>query len=89
MRLGDWDISKEKDCDDSYYADPLYNDCADAFKDAKAKMILKHKESDIALVQLNEKVTNTKHIIPICLDKYNLQSFSNNELVSVGKITLI
>lgn len=68
VRLGEWDISSEKDCQ--------HQICSDAILDIEIKEIILHDdyvpdsvshEHDIALILLEQSVKFTKWIKPICL----------------------
>uniref|UniRef100_A0A8D8F8B6 limulus clotting factor C n=2 Tax=Culex pipiens TaxID=7175 RepID=A0A8D8F8B6_CULPI len=67
IRLGEWDLLSEEDCDD-------VKDCNDPPLDVGVEKIISHEnftmatvESDIALIKLNESVTFTEFISPLCL----------------------
>lgn len=67
MRLGEWDLNTEKDCQFEIY-------CSDPVLDVPVAQIIPHetylpksKENDIALIRLSTSVKYTKWINPICL----------------------
>lgn len=72
VRLGDYDTSKEEDCD---YSDPEDPDCAEPVQDVRIKSYVAHPNfdrekvlHDIGLVQLEQAANfNHRNIKPICL----------------------
>lgn len=72
VRLGEWDISATRDCDEDY--------CADAVVDIRVSERIGHEsydsstrnhEHDIALLRLERDVEFTDFIRPICLPVFN------------------
>lgn len=72
VRLGEWDITRQTDCDDSQGQ----LDCSDPPVDIPVKDIIPHESynpavrhnfNDIALLRLSRKVRYTDYIKPVCL----------------------
>lgn len=72
MRLGEWDLTREIDCQ--------HRICADGVVDVPVKQIFIHEgyetnsveyEHDIALIQLSHSIKLTQWIKPICLPTTN------------------
>lgn len=68
MRLGEWDLNKDVDCDNDL--------CSDNVLDVPIKRLIPHEqykplstkqEHDIALIRLAKTVAFTRWIRPICL----------------------
>ena len=91
VRLGEWQVSTERDCDTSTYT---YN-CSDPHRDFVVEKTFPHENynpqsgnqhNDIALLRLSEKIINfTDFIRPICLtiDKSLRNIDLSNELMYV------
>lgn len=67
VRLGEWDLTKEQDCEHEY--------CADAPVDMGIEKIIVHEDyannkshyNDIALIRFNRSVDMSDYISPVCL----------------------
>lgn len=71
VRLGDWDIKTNPDCDTSFISDEI---CNDPYVDIPVEETILHADfnetaalNDIALLRLSKYVKYTKFIKPICL----------------------
>ena len=68
MRLGEWDLSNDNDCDDGECSDPVLNipiieRIPHEDYDPNSKALV----NDIALLRLEKSITFTDYIKPICL----------------------
>lgn len=75
VRLGEWNLLTNPDCDDSFVNEQV---CNNAFIDAGIEQIIVHEKfvpqsfnqlNDIALIRLSLKVAFTEFIKPICLQE--------------------
>lgn len=73
MRLGEWDLTTEQDCDDSFINEKV---CSDGAFDVEIIEKIPHPDydpfgnnqhNDIALLRLNQKVQFNDFVKPICL----------------------
>ena len=73
VRLGEWDTSSDEDCDDSYINEHV---CAPPPIDIRIEKLIPHENynvditdqhNDIALLRLQQTVTFSDFIAPICL----------------------
>ena len=73
VRLGDWNLDTDMDCDDAYVYDKV---CSDPPIDVKIAEIIPHPQyntndknqfNDIALLRLERDVQYSEYIKPICL----------------------
>lgn len=73
VRLGEWDIQSDEDCDDSFVNE---NVCSPSPIDIQIEKLIPHENynvditdqhNDIALIRLQQTVTFSDFIAPICL----------------------
>lgn len=71
VRLGEWDLTTDEDCDHSFLNEVV---CADPHVDVNIEKSIPHndynpkeKTNDIALLRLEKKVVFNDFIKPICL----------------------
>lgn len=85
VRLGEWDTSTERDCDE--------DECSDAHIDVPITRIVGHEEynpnvknqpNDIALLRLSRHVDYTDFIKPICLPEHTNVQFEGIKLDVAG-----
>lgn len=68
VRLGEWDLTSDPDCEDDLCADPVVDiPLAELIVHEKYQPYSKDHENDIALLRLNRSVKFTKWIKPLCL----------------------
>lgn len=67
VSLGEWNISSEANCVDGNCSIPQIYDIEEKIIHEKYDSESKHQLHDIALLRLNETVTYTQWIRPICL----------------------
>lgn len=89
MRLGEWNTTSERDCDQR-------NLCADPVKDIGVAEVFVHesydpsslsRENDIALIRLQNKVDFSEFIRPICLPlsgTLRTKSYDGETLTAAG-----
>lgn len=68
VRLGEWDTTSERDCEDDYCADPVQDvSVTELIPHESYQPGSKTQENDIALLRLAHSVRFTDFIKPICL----------------------
>ncbi|XP_055301168.1 serine protease easter-like [Sitodiplosis mosellana] len=68
VRLGEWDLSNDDDCDDGYCSEPVLDiPVVERIPHENYKSNSKTQENDIALLRLARSITFTDWIKPICL----------------------
>jgi len=97
VRLGEWDTSKEKDCQCAFKSCDC--ECAESVVDIDVAEVIIHenynpltasRENDIALIRLSRRIENfTEYISPICLPydghaKLHIPDPNENVTVAVG-----
>lgn len=87
IRLGEWDLASDKDCDDQEI-------CNDPVVDVEVDKIVMHDDyekgtffNDIALIKLKQAVNFTEFVTPLCLpiaDAVKEQDTDNMSFIAVG-----
>lgn len=68
VRLGEWDLSKDRDCGDDFCADPAIDvPVVERISHEQYVSGSKAQENDIALLRLGRSVQFTDTVKPICL----------------------
>lgn len=90
VRVGDHDISKERDCD--YDEDGLEVQCAERYQDFSVESVVYHPEytrtklqNDIALIRLNDSIDfRPLNVKPICLPFGSGTTVNQKKLIVTG-----
>lgn len=92
VRLGEWDITSENDCDDSVLGEPPT--CSDPYQDIPISNTIIHPrydpatlENDIVLLRLSRTVEYSLYIRPACLpltDFLRKENVHRREMYAVG-----
>lgn len=81
VRLGEWDVSKDPDCDDGDCSDPILRiPIAKRIPHGKYISGSKNQDNDIALLKLERSVQFSDFVRPICLNQQKTKS----NLIGVG-----
>lgn len=90
VRLGEWNIQTNPDCDDSLVNEKI---CNKPFVDVAVEDIIIHEmylpltfnqHNDIALIRMNERVIFDEFIKPICLPSETSKSLSGQTVIVTG-----
>lgn len=87
VRLGEYDITNEIDCQENKCADPVvYMGVEEKIPHADYSERNKNRHNDIGLVRMDRYVTYTEYIKPICLPTtvYSPAGMHNDILASAG-----
>lgn len=89
VRLGEWDLSSERDCEEDRCSDPVLNvPVIERIVHKKYKPFSRSQENDIALLRLNQTVKFTSWIKPVCLPNVsilrNIDYNSSYTLITAG-----
>jgi len=88
VRIGEWDTSKDIDCDSNEVCNPAHKDIPveASYVREDYEVLGKEQHNDLALLKLSESVEFSKTVQPICLPVVDaLSNYTDMELVGWGR----